>query len=131
MLPCFNPSISLLTKRCTFTGHLTEFGGNLLLHFLRQRRTRTDKTHFAAEHVEQLGKLVDTRLADELPDLRGARIILDFECGTIPLVEVLDFMFALLGIRHHRTELVEFELPLVHPDALLGKKHRAWTGELD
>ena len=77
----------------------------VLCHFLGQRRARAHHAHVALEHVQELRELVDGVLADELPDLGDARIVLHLEHGACDLVLLLELGEALVGVLVHGAKL--------------------------
>ena len=101
-----------------------------------QRRARADAGELACEAVEELRELVDRVLADELPDARDARVVLDLEERAVGLVQVGELRQALVGVLVHGAELVHVEgadLPVATDaaDALLGVQGVARALETD
>ena len=74
-------------------------------NLVRQRRAGPHDRHLSQEHVQELRELVDGVLADELPDLGDARIVLHLEHGTCDLVLLLELGEAFVGISVHAAEL--------------------------
>ena len=58
-------------------------------------------------------------LADELPDARDARVVLDLEERAVGLVELCELRQALVGVLVHGAELVHGERLILKTDALL------------
>src|SRR5580658_2939972 len=46
---------------------------------VRQRRTRSDEAHVAAQDVDDLGELIDTVAANDAPDVGDAFVVGEFE----------------------------------------------------
>lgn len=88
------------------------------------KRPGADQAHVALQDVEELRKLINTRLPQELPHGREARIISDLEHRPARLVQVLDLALPLGRIRHHGPELVQVKPWLVAADALLNEEAR-------
>src|SRR5271167_1895876 len=94
------------------------------LKFVGKRGTRADQTHVAAQHVEDLRKLIDAVAAQDATDAGDAVVVGEFEnfltvllhairrrtlAGADPLLDV----FAMSIVAHratHRAELEEVEL---------------------
>ena len=81
----------------------------VLGHLVGQRRARADDGHLAKENVDELWELVDGVLADELTDLRYARVILHLEHGAGDLVLPLELGETLVGVFVHASELPHAE----------------------
>ena len=81
----------------------------VLRDLVGQRRARADDGHLAQEHVHELRELVDGVLADELADLRDARVVPHLEHGAGDLVLPLELRQALVGILVHAAELPHAE----------------------
>src|SRR5947209_4286256 len=47
----------------------------VVAHLVGDRRARADQRHLAAQHIEQLRKLVNARTTDERADGRDARVV--------------------------------------------------------
>src|SRR4029077_11550308 len=71
----------------------------------RDRGARSDDAHFAAQHVDELRKLVDAVFADEPPDGCDARVASHLEDGALLFVVRDQLGFELLGVGHHGAEL--------------------------
>src|SRR6516164_6218695 len=91
----------------------------VLLYFLRQGRARAYEGHVTPEDVEQLGQFVQTEPAHEASCGRAARIVPDLEPRTVHFVQSCQLLSQQVGIRAHRTELVECESPPSHAAACL------------
>lgn len=76
----------------------------VLGHLVGQRRARAHDGHLAQEHVDELRELVDGVLADELADLRYARVVPHLEHGAGDLVSPLELGEALVGVFVHAAE---------------------------
>jgi hypothetical protein len=72
---------------------------------------RSDETHVAAQHVDQLGELVERGRAQSPPERRDASII----------GQELAAAIALVG---HRAKLEELERAIVEAGASLSEEHR-------
>ena len=81
----------------------------VLLDLARQRRTRAHDGHLAQEDVDELRKLVDRVLADELADLGDAGVFLHLEHRAGDLVLLLELGQALVGVLVHGAELPHAE----------------------
>ena len=81
----------------------------VLLHLARQRRARAHDGHLAQEYVEELRELVDGVLADELPDLGDAGVLLHLEHRAGDLVLPLELGEAFVGVPVHGAELPHAE----------------------
>src|SRR5262245_7630034 len=92
--------------------------GDALLELLHEGgplRPRPDEAHVAQQYVDELGELVEVVLAQEGADWRAARVVGGGEDGA----------GVLLGVVHHRAELVDLERPTVEGHALLADQDRA------
>ena len=96
-------------------------------------RTGTDKGHIALQHVPELGKFVQTGLADKVADaLDDPGIVVHFEHhAVLDLVLSHELLLPLFRIHIHGAELVDLELPalLAHPD--LGEEDGARGLDVD
>ena len=81
----------------------------VLRDLVGQRRARAHDGHLAQEHVDELRELVDGVLADELADLRYARVVPHLEHGAGDLVLLLKLGQALVGVPVHAAELPHAE----------------------
>ena len=75
----------------------------------RDGRTRADDRHLAAQHVDQVGQLVERRAAQERADARDARVP-SSTARPAPIA---------LGAADHRAQLVDLERAPVAADAAL------------
>ena len=91
---------------------------------MRQGRARADETHVAAEHVPQLGQLVQAAAPQERAAARHARVVGHLERPSADLVQTLHLLEELLSIRLHRAELQQLESSAVETGARLAKDHR-------
>ncbi len=84
------------------------------LDLVGERRARADEAHLAAQHVPQLGQLVDRGLAQQVADARDARVAL------------VDRVARALGVGvdDHRAQLQHLERLAVAADALLAEEDR-------
>ena len=86
-----------------------------------QRRARADDRHLAAEHVDEVGQLVERRAAQQPPDPGDARVAgVDREAGA-----------DVLGAGDHRAQLEHLELAAVAADAALAVDRPAARLEAD
>ena len=92
---------------------------NAGLHFVRIRReglidewTRTDYRHIAEEDIEELGKLIDLRLAQEIAHRQDARILL----------HRVESACHVRRVAKHRCELPDLEVLALVADASLSVK---------
>src|SRR5690606_5751929 len=92
---------------------------------------RANQAHVPLQHIEELRKLVQARLAQELPDAGDARVVHDLEVRPGEMVEVRVLFLQLLSVLEHRPELVHREAFTVHTGALLLEDHRAGRVQLD
>ena len=104
--------------------------GLVLRHLLRHRWTRADERHVAAEHVHQLGQLVDAVLAKDAPQRRHPGVTLHLEDRPQLLVLRSEGGLERLGVDHHRAELQHVELLPVQPHPQLAEEDGARRGEL-
>ena len=89
-----------------------------LEHLSGQRGAGADHAHLVAEHVDQLGQLVERRLAEEAADACDAGVVLHLEEGAVGLVEVGDGVELGLGVDDHRAHLEHLEATSVAANAL-------------
>src|ERR1700736_869951 len=76
--------------------------------------TRTDKRHFATQHIQELRKFIDTRPAEPTAEL----------CNSLVIARCLLHLGALLHNRHG-PELEDPEFLVVEAIAKLRKEHRS------
>lgn len=81
----------------------------VLRDLIRQRRSGANHGHLTQKHIQELRELVDGVLADELPDLGDAGVLLHFEHGAGDLVLLLELGEALVGVLVHGAELPHAE----------------------
>jgi len=98
--------------------------GLVQLHLVRRRRARADQAHVAAEHIDELRKLVQGGLAQNPPHPRDARVVLHLEHAALHLVVAHQLPLARLGVDEHGPELVQGEMTVVAAHAGLPEKHR-------
>ena len=89
------------------------------------KRPGAHQAHVALQDVEELGKLINARLPQELPHGRQARVLFDLEHRAVRLVQALDLPLSFGRIGHHGPELVQAKPALVEADALLNRRRPA------
>src|SRR5215472_4574014 len=109
--------------------------------FVGEWRTRSYEGHFTHQDVPKLRKLIETGFAEELSDLRDARVGLDLENsfmvtgvpGNVAGDELIDVGFVNLGIavRAHGAELEELEGFSALSQALLAEENGTLGVEFD
>src|SRR5450759_4419576 len=100
-----------------------------------QARTRTDQTHFSAEHIENLGQFIQTARAQEAAPLNKTGIAAGIEfchwaVKSHQRREIL-FVRSSLGVNVHRPELEDHKTISAIADALLTIKNRSGRSDLD
>ena len=96
-----------------------------------RERARADEAHLAAQDVQHLRDLVEREAAQERPDARDARVVLDLEERALGLVATLELRLLGLGVGAHRPELDHPELLLVQADSAVAVEDRPARVELD
>ena len=91
----------------------------------RQRRARADQAHVAAQHVEQLGQLVDGVAAQPPARLGDPRVVLHLEQAGLVAGLGVQLGEPLLGVDDHGAELEAAELLAVAADPGLPEEDRA------
>lgn len=76
----------------------------LFLDLLDRKRSRTNKTHFSPQDINNLGQLIQTILPQELSHLGHARVFLNLENRTIHFVPGAQVALFLMGIDDHAPE---------------------------
>lgn len=102
-------------------------GGDMVAVFAQlagKQWARANNAHLSAQHIDELGKLVDAGAADDAADGGHARVVGEFEIvGLILLVKRFIFGFPAfkraIGIEHHASEFDEGEELAVFTHALL------------
>lgn len=117
----------------------------IALTFIRDGRSRPNQGHFPSEHVDKLGKLVQTGLPQESSYPRHARVVRYFvnavslagtRIGRIrfflanKLLDILLMNFG-IGISTHGPKLKKGKSLAKMADPLLPEKNRALRGSLD
>lgn len=82
----------------------------VLCDLVGQRRARTDHSHLSKKNVDELRKLINGVLAQELAHLGDARIVLHLEHGAVHLVAALQLLKTLVRILVHTAKLIHGEL---------------------
>ena len=95
------------------------------------QRPRADQAHLAAQHVDELGQLVDAQGAQPAAERCDAGIVPDLEDRPVGFVAAPRARPAAPGIGLHGPELVAAKAPLAQPDAPGRIEHGAGRGELD
>ena len=85
-----------------------------------ERRPRADEAHLAAEHVPQLGQLVERGPPQEAADPRDARVVVELEHRAAELVAIGELGPPRLGVGDHRAELDDRERAPVEADPRSG-----------
>ena len=116
-------SKSRLLRPCTCHRHVSpgrmlkrrmSEGRVMRSHVPPRQRARTHQRHVATQNVPELRQFVERRLAQQPPERRDSRIILDLEHrSAAPRSAPRATAWQLIGIRDHRPELVHPERPLV------------------
>src|ERR1700735_4393771 len=101
------------------------------LILVEDQRTRPNQAHLAAQHVEQLGQLVQGGLSQEVADARYPGILGDLEEALLGFVAIDQGVLELLGFGDHRAELEQPEATLVAPDPHLAEEDGTFGVELD
>ena len=104
--------------------------GGILCDLTGQCRARADDAHFALQHIEELGQLVDAGLAQELAHPGDAGVVLHLEHRAVLLIALHQVLELLLCVRAHGAELVHLEQLAVASYPLLGE-NGAGTGAVD
>ena len=94
-------------------------------HLVLECRTGADQAHLAAQHVPQLGQLVEAGGVHEPPEAGEARIVAHLEQRPGAFVLGHDFGQAGLGVDHHGAQLEHGEGLAVEPDSGLAEDGRA------
>ena len=111
-------------------GELAHHAGFVLCNLAGERGTRAHEGHVATQDVEQLGQLVDRRLAQKGSDARNTRIVGHFEHDRISsrgvgLIGLHEGGFELFGVHAHGAELKHGKSLAVEADALLSEESGA------
>ena len=99
--------------------------------FVDPERPWADQAHLAAQHVEELGHLVEAPLAQHGAHPGEPRVAPDLEHRSRVLVLVGEIVAQLLRIQVHRAQLENAKHPPAAAHALLRKEHRPPRVELD
>jgi len=104
------------------------------LEFVFHDGTWTDNTHFAADDVDKLWKLIQAQFTQNTADGSDTRIVLQF-AGRLPLLVCLGILLQMVlqypvGVRRHRPELEAMEEAAVMADATVSIKDLAAIGKL-
>ena len=79
----------------------------VLLVLIQRRRPSAHQTHLPAEHIPELGQLIDGGAADKAPHLCDAGVIVHLEHESLHFVMVHQVLFAGLGILVHAAQFVD------------------------
>lgn len=104
----------------------------VFLHFEITLRAGANHTHVAHEHVEELWQLVKARFADEVADLRDARVVLELvPCAHLLSICGKHFLEVLVRIYSHRAEFVNVERLAAQTNTFLLVEHGTTVFDLD
>src|SRR5581483_6858354 len=87
-----------------------------------RQRPRTYQRHFALEHVEELGQLIETGAPEPAPYPRDTRIVANLECGAEYFIQGLKLGLPGLGINGHGPKFPHEKPPAVVAHPHLPKK---------
>jgi hypothetical protein len=73
-------------------------------------RTRAYHAHLAPQDINELGDLIDIRIAKELSNSVDARVVLHLELGAIDLVDDAELFLHIFGRGDHTAELEAIEI---------------------
>src|ERR1700677_862900 len=97
----------------------------------KTHRPWTHQGHIAYEYVPELRQFIDRCLTQDSSQGSNPRIVLNLENGPRGFVQVLQTVEQSLGLPDHGAEFNEAHLPSAVAVALLDKKHRPRTRQLD
>src|SRR5260221_281227 len=93
----------------------------------RQRWSRPDQAHITRDHVEKLGKLVQTHASNDAPDRLAARVVPELEFAALGVWHLRAYVVQqLFRVHMHRAKLEAGErlAPVAQPR--LPEQHRSW-----
>ena len=93
-------------------------------NFVRRGWPRADQAHLAAQHIQQVGKLVQAGAAQKLADSCDSRVIDKLGMARVFAAFAQHLGLQLLGIAHHAAKLRHAKCPAIFAHALLPKQHR-------
>src|SRR5579883_3660273 len=96
-----------------------------MFDFAGKRRPRADQRHLAAQHVEEVGQLVDAGAAQERTQRMQTRIVANLEYGTVELVQMEQVVAHVVRAFDHRAQLEHAKAASVESDALLTEERRS------
>ena len=91
-------------------------------NFTRQRRPGPDDRHVAPQHVEEIGKFVDARTPQHLPERVQSRIVSDFKNGPVDFAKRMEFIVNEMRPIDHRSKFEEPKRAAVPANPLLREK---------
>src|SRR5687768_12924479 len=86
--------------------------------------SRTDQTHVAVEHIEELRQLIDTETSQEFTHTGNTRILFDLERRAIDFIKMLNHVLLVIRPVNHCAKFQNFETPLIQANPLLRKEYR-------